>query len=338
MKKAVIVGLAGTVLGTEEAAFLRACRPAGLIIFTRNADTPIQLKSLIADARNAVGDDDLLVLIDQEGGRVQRLAEPHWRPLPAAASFGQRYRRDRRGAEQAAGRVSALMAFELRQLGINANCVPCVDRPVPGAHDIIGTRAYADDVETIEHLARIVAEAHLAAGVLPIIKHVPGHGRARVDSHLELPIVETSHDELARTDFEPFRLLNDMPAAMTAHVVYPAIDPDNPATTSATIVSRVIRQEIGFGGLLMSDDLSMKALDGKLSDRATAAVAAGCDIALHCNGDLAEMDEIADAVPNLDGAALDRFRACTAVTQIEPYPLDFAAAEAILADHWAVTG
>ena len=333
----MIVGLAGESLGDEEAAFLRSSRPAGVIIFTRNAATPDQLRRLISTVREAIGEDDALVLIDQEGGRVQRLAQPHWRTLPAAVSYGVRYHQDADAANRAAATIAALTAVELQALGINANCVPCADRPVDGAHDIIGTRAYDDNVEVIAHLARVVAEAHVDAGVLPIVKHVPGHGRAQVDSHLELPIVEAPEDELKRTDFEPFRLLNDLPAAMTAHVVYTAIDPQHPATMSQRVIAGTVRGDIGFRGLLMSDDLSMKALEGELGERAAGAIAAGCDIALHCNGDLAEMREVADRVPVLTGAALERFRSCVTITHKQPYPLDFAAAEAILADHLAAS-
>ncbi|MGI9409018.1 MAG: beta-N-acetylhexosaminidase [Hyphomicrobiaceae bacterium] len=329
----MIVGLSAGELTPSEAEFLRSARPAGLIIFTRNAQSPVQLERLVGEARNAIGEDDCLVLVDQEGGRVQRLQPPHWRSLPPAASFAGRLAQDPDGARRAAELVAGLTAHDLRRVGINTNCVPCADRPVSGAHDIIGTRAYGGDTKVISELARIVAAAHMAGGVVPIVKHVPGHGRARVDSHLALPVVDTDADELSHTDFVPFRNLSDLPAAMTAHVVFSRIDDSAPATTSPTVVSDIIRSEIGFDGLLISDDISMQALRGPIDTRSKDALIAGCDVVLHCNGELAEMEAIAAAVPAMSGAAMRRFEACVAITRNAPYPLDFAEAEAALAAH-----
>lgn len=333
MRKAMITGLAGLQLRPDERAFLREAQPAGLIIFARNIESPDQLRRLVGEAREAIGASDSLVLVDQEGGRVQRLGPPHWRAYPDAWSFGVRWAADQAGAERAAEIIAQLMAADLRELGINVNCVPCADRPVPGGHEIIGSRAYGSDNEPIIRLAGIVADAHMAMGVVPVIKHVPGHGRAEVDSHLALPVVETTLDELRLTDFVPFRALHALPAAMTAHVVYTALDTSGPATTSARVISNVIRVELGFDGLLISDDLSMQALQGGLGGRAAAAIAAGCDLALHCNGDLGEMEAVAAAVPDLEDEAAERFAACIAVTERTPFPLDTAAAEAVLSEH-----
>ncbi len=338
MRQAMITGLAGWQLGPNEAAFLRDARPAGLIVFARNVDTPDQLRALIGEARSAIAADDVLVLVDQEGGRVQRLAPPHWRSYPPARSFGDRLAVEPEAAAEAARRIAELMADDLRALGINVNCVPCADRPVPGAHDIIGTRAYATDTPAIVRLAEIVAAAHIAIGVVPVVKHIPGHGRAGVDSHLALPVVDTPRSDLRTTDFAPFKALNHLPAAMTAHVVYTDLDARHPATTSPTLVRQIIRKDIGFAGLLMSDDLSMRALSGSLASRATAAIRAGCDIVLHCNGDLAEMTAVADATPRLAGAAQERFRKCVAITTKPPFPLDKDAAVAVLQDHMQASG
>ncbi len=331
MKLAMIVGLSGGELTPSEAAFLKSTQPAGLIIFTRNAHDPAQLARLVGEARTAIGADDCLVLVDQEGGRVQRLQAPHWRQLPSAESFALRSLREPDKARRAARLIAGLTAHDLRQVGINTNCVPCADRPVPGAHDIIGTRAYGGDTDVISEFARIVAAAHMAGAVVPVVKHVPGHGRARVDSHHALPVVDTPAEELRRTDIVPFRNLRDMPAAMTAHVVFSQFDDTAPATTSPLVISDIIRGEIGFDGLLMSDDISMQALDGPIATRAEQAFAAGCDVVLHCNGDLAEMEAVATVARPLTGAALRRFEACGEIARRTPYPLDYIEAEAALA-------
>ncbi len=335
MRKAFICGMSGTVLTNKEASFLTRERPAGVILFSRNVETPEQLSRLITDARSAIGADDILILVDQEGGRVQRLAKPHWRTLPAASSFASRIAVswEITTAVEAAHTIAQLTAHDLRTVGINVNCVPCADMPVADAHDIIGARAYGTTLKTIVPLAKAVAEAHMDMGVLPVIKHIPGHGRATVDSHLSLPMVDTRRAELTATDFAAFYELRDLPAAMTAHVVYTAIDSAQPATTSNNVIAEVIRGDIGFDGLLMSDDLSMKALQGSLGDRSAAAIAAGCDIALHCNGDFTEMTEVANAVPIMNGQTHERFMKCAAITARKPFPLDISAAEQLLAEH-----
>jgi len=336
MRKAFICGLAHTVLTSEEALFLAQERPAGLIIFSRNVATPQQLARLIDDARNAIDADDVLVLVDQEGGRVQRLAPPHWHKLPSAQSFAERmvHEPDAGTAARASARdIARLTAHELRAVGINVNCVPCADVPTPNAHDIIGARAYGSTLDSIVPLARVVAEAHMDMSVLPVLKHIPGHGRALVDSHLALPVVAAQFNELAATDFAAFRALNDLPAGMTAHVVYSAIDAVQPATTSSKVISEIIRGEIGFDGLLMSDDLSMHALQGGIGERAVAAVSAGCDLALHCNGRLTEMAAVASNVPAMTERVQERFAQCIAITASEVFPLDLVEAEQVLAAH-----
>jgi beta-N-acetylhexosaminidase len=329
MTKAFITGLGGAVLTADEAAFLSAAHPAGIILFARNCETPAQVRALTDAARRAAGD-DLLVLIDQEGGRVQRLRPPHWRALPPAAAYLRGGQGDARTAAQLAGAVARLTAMDLRALGINANCAPVLDVPVPGSHEIIGDRAYATDVATVVMIARAVADGYLAGGVLPIIKHIPGHGRAMADSHVALPSVETSALDLDVTDFAPFWALAMMPAAMTAHVVYTALDASHPATTSPRVIGDLIRRRMGFGGLLMSDDLSMKALSGDMASRAQDAIRAGCDLALHCNGDMAEMTTVAAHVPELIGSARLRFERALALTRTGQ-SFDVAEAEAALA-------
>jgi beta-N-acetylhexosaminidase len=330
MLKAFITGLAGPQLSAAETEFLSAARPCGIILFTRNCESHAQIRSMIAAAKLAVGAGDLLVLIDQEGGRVQRLRPPLGRALPPAAAYAALYARDEAAACRAAHHAAQLVAHDLASLGINTDCAPVLDVPVAGSHTVIGDRAYGATPEQVARIGRRVAEGFLAQGMLPVIKHIPGHGRATKDSHLDLPVVTTARRELARTDFKAFKQLADMPAAMTAHVVFTDIDAAHPASTSPTVTQDIIRGEIGFDGLLMSDDLSMKALSGSLADRAAAVIAAGSDIALHCNGELGEMQQVAASVPVLAGKALDRFRAAIAVTQ-RRQAFDVAAAEADLA-------
>ncbi|MGE0151663.1 MAG: beta-N-acetylhexosaminidase [Reyranellaceae bacterium] len=304
--KAAIFGCAGPELGAAERDFFRQHDPLGFILFARNCDSPEQISRLVADLRASVGRDDAPVLIDQEGGRVQRLKPPRWRQAPPAARFGELFRRDPALGREAVEFNMRLIAADLIALGIDVDCVPCLDVPVPGAHDVIGDRAFALQAEIVADLGRIAANTMLDMGVMPVIKHIPGHGRAGVDSHHALPRVDTSAIELAHTDFLPFKSLSDMPWGMTAHVLYTAIDAQRPATTSPVVIERIVRGMIGFQGLLLSDDLSMQALGGTLADRAKAALAAGCDIALHCNGKLDEMAQVADTTPPMTPAALDR--------------------------------
>ncbi len=338
--RALITGLAGPELGAAEAEFLRRVRPCGIILFSRNLVSLEQIAALVADAKNAIGHDDVLVLIDQEGGRVQRLRPPLGRALPPARAYADLYAADPEGACAAARSQARLVAADLAALGINTDCAPVLDVPVAGAHDIIGDRAYGATPAQVSALGRATAEGFLDGGVLPVVKHIPGHGRAMADSHLDLPVVDTTHAELSRTDFAAFKALADMPAAMTAHVVFSALDAANPASTSQRITADIIRGEIGFDGLLMSDDLSMQALSGSIGARAAAVIAAGSDVALHCNGNLAEMEEAAAQLPTLSGKALDRFSAALARLG-RPQPFDTAAAvsklQQVLANHAAST-
>lgn len=308
---AFISGCAGPALSPAECAFFARTSPWGLILFRRNCETPDQLKALTSAFRQAVGRKNAPVFVDQEGGRVQRLGPPSnaWRRYPAARAYGEAYAKDPLTGLRSARNVGRLMAVDLIEAGITANCVPVLDVPQPGAHEIIGSRAYSDRIEPIMALARAHAAGFADGGVLPVIKHIPGHGRARADSHLELPVVEASRAELEAIDFPPFAALSDAPMAMSAHVVYTALDRKLPATLSKKIISTVIRKQIGFRGLLMTDDLSMKALSGSYAEKTKAALAAGCDIVLHCNGELDQMEEVAAAAGALKGRALARARA-----------------------------
>lgn len=316
---AAIFGCAGAVLGADEAAFYREADPFGFILFARNVESPAQLRRLTGDLREAVGW-QAPVFVDQEGGRVQRLRQPHWRewmpPLDqvhramAGAAPGQ-------GAKAAARALwlrYRIIASQLQAVGIDGNCAPCVDVLTADTHPFLKNRCYGDDAASVAQLAAAVVAAHLAGGVLPVMKHIPGHGRAVADSHLGLPVVDTDAKTLFETDFLAFGLLVQSampPLAMTAHVVYPAIDRDQPATTSAAVIA-LIRSRIGFDGLLLSDDLSMQALSGDIGERAAAALAAGCDIALYCKGDLAEMRAVATAAGRMPPASLARARTALA--------------------------
>lgn len=319
--RAFIVGCSGLELTPDERAFFRGADPWGFILFRRNIDSPEQVQALTGALRETVGRTDAPILIDQEGGRVQRMGPPHWRRYPAGRAYG-RLTDDPLMQREMARLGARLIAHDLLSVGVNVDCLPVLDVPAPGAHDIIGDRAYADDPRLIAILGRAAAEGLLAGGVLPVVKHIPGHGRAGADSHEALPVVDTSRDELEKIDFEPFRVLADMPLGMSAHVVYTAIDRDQPATTSRKVIDDAIRGSIGFDGLLMSDDLSMKALSGSLRERAAAALAAGCDIALHCNGKLDEMEAVAEAASVLSGSSRRRAENALARLRHTPEPLD----------------
>jgi beta-N-acetylhexosaminidase len=284
---AFIAGCAGLELTSAEVAFFRETQPWGLILFARNVDTPDQIKALTSSFRDIVGRADAPVLIDQEGGRVQRMRPPHWRTYPPGRAYAALYQQDPVAGLKAARAVYRLLAQDLAEAGINVDCVPVLDVPQPGSHEIIGDRAYGMTPEQVALLGRAAAQGLMDGGVLPIIKHIPGHGRAFADSHLELPVVDASRAELESVDFPPFAALADIPMAMTAHVVYSALDPDNCCTLSATVIGEVVRGQIGFDGLIMSDDLSMKALKGSFRERGERALAAGCDVLLHCNGNMA---------------------------------------------------
>jgi beta-N-acetylhexosaminidase len=321
MTKAFITGIAGLTLSETERDFLAAERPWGFILFKRNVENPEQVAALVAELRNAVGRPEAPVLIDQEGGRVQRLGPPHWPVYPAGAVFGRLYHADPALGLKAARLSARLSADDLAKLGIDVDCLPLADVPVAGADAVIGDRAYGTEPAKVAAIARAVTEGLEEGGILPILKHIPGHGRATADTHFRLPVVDTDENELERTDFAAFRPLNDLPMAMTAHVVFSAFDGAHPATTSATMVGRVIRGVIGFQGLLMSDDVSMNALAGSIAERTQAIVAAGCDMVLHCNGKLDEMGEVARHTPVLAGLAKQRADAALA-SRRRPVPFD----------------
>lgn len=317
---AAILGCSGPTLTAGEAAFFRDAEPWGFILFARNVETPDQVRRLANDLRETVGRADAPILIDQEGGRVQRLGPPHWRRYPPGAAYAAA-----REPEATARLGARLLAHDLRDLGITVDCLPVLDVPAPGGHEVIGDRAYGGTPEVVTALGRAAAEGLLAGGVLPVMKHMPGHGRAGADSHKALPVVTAAWDELAARDFAPFKALSDLPMAMSAHVIYAAVDAERPATTSKAVFDRVIRGAIGFDGLVMTDDLSMQALSGGFAERAAAALAAGCDVVLHCNGDMAEMRAVIEGARPLDGKPAER--ACAALARIaQPQPFDARAA------------
>jgi beta-N-acetylhexosaminidase len=300
---AVIFGCAGPTLAAAERDFFRDADPLGFILFQRNCETPSQVRRLMIELRDAVGRGNAPVLIDQEGGRVARLKPPHWPAYPAAAAIAA-LGGDR--AREAAWTGARLIADDLAALGITVDCLPVLDVPVIGSDKVIGDRAYGDSAHVVTALGRAAAEGLLSGGVLPVAKHMPGHGRALIDSHHGLPRVAARRTELEATDFSPFRALAHLPWGMTAHVVYEAIDPDRAATLSPGVIGEVIRASIGFDGLLLTDDLSMQALGGSFAARAQAALEAGCDVVLHCNGERGEMTEIAGVVPPLTAKASER--------------------------------
>ena len=318
--RAFITSLCGPGITADERAFLGDAAPWGLILFKRNIESPDQVKRVTAEFRAIVGR-DAPVLVDQEGGRVQRLGPPHWPVYPPGALFGRLYQVDRGQALAAAALGARLMAADMQAVGIDVDCLPVADVPAAAADPIIGDRAYGDTPAQVAALAGAAAEGLLQGGVLPVLKHLPGHGRATADSHLALPGVETDRETLEATDFEAFRPLAGLQLGMTAHVVFSAIDPVAPATTSAIMVKDVIRGSIGFKGLLMSDDISMKALSGTLESRAAAVIAAGCDIVLYCSGDLAEMRDVAEASPVLAGHAARRADAALALRKVQAFDM-----------------
>ena len=322
---AALFGCAGLTLSDAERRFFTQVNPLGFILFARNVNSPDQVRALVSALRDCVGRADAPVLIDQEGGRVQRLKPPHWRKAPPGEPFAQLALRNMAAAREALRLNFRLIGRELADLGIDVDCAPVLDVPVAGAHDVIGDRAYGSTAAQVSALAGEVMEGLLDEGVLPVIKHIPGHGRATVDSHLDLPVVEASLAELEAQDFPPFHHLRHAPWAMTAHVVYTALDATAPATTSAKVISQVIRGAIGFDGVLISDDLSMKALGGSFESRTTGSLDAGCDVVLHCNGDMAEMQAIASVIRPLTEAALIRLERGTAMKR-KPVALDVPAA------------
>jgi beta-N-acetylhexosaminidase len=322
---AALFGCAGERLSREEREFFAAADPLGFVLFRRNCGSPDQVRALVAEFRECVGRGDAPVLIDQEGGRVARLQPPRWRRYPAAGALAAL---PDPAAEEAVRLGARLIADDLAALGVTVDCLPVLDVPVAGADGVIGDRAYGGDPARIALLGRAACEGLLAGGVLPVIKHIPGHGRARVDSHHALPVVDDSEAVLAGSDFAPFRALADMPWAMTAHVVYSVIDRERPATLSATVIGRVIRGAIGFDGMLVSDDLGMGALAGTIGERVARALDAGCDLAMHCNGTLEEMAQAAAAARPVSAEAAARLARGEALRRTSRQEFDRRAAEA----------
>ena len=304
-RRAVVYGMEGLTLTPEEIAFFCKARPYGYILFARNCESSQQVKALTTQLREVSQREELPILIDQEGGRVARLRPPHWRDAPAAKIFADLYLSDPLRARQAAYCNAQLIGAELAALGITVDCAPLADIPVEGSHDIIGDRAYGTTAEPVIALGREMARGLKSAGVLPVLKHIPGHGRSIVDSHEDLPIVHATLDELQATDFKPFQALRNLPMGMTAHIIYSALDALNVATTSQKVIT-YIRERIGFDGLLFSDDLSMHALKGSFQERAERSLAAGCDVVLHCNGKMEEMREVDKGVSPLSNEAIRR--------------------------------
>ena len=333
--KAFISSCAGTALTAAERELFAREKPCGLILFARNVESPDQIRGLVADFKQAVGSDEVLILVDQEGGRVQRLRPPYWRAMPPARCYGDLYATDQEAAKRAAFASARLMAAELHDAGINVNCTPCIDVPEKGAHDIIGDRAFSTDPDVVSALGRAVMDGSLSGGVLPVIKHVPGHGRAQADSHKSLPLIKGTKEELEAIDFRPFMALHDAPLAMTAHVLLPAFDERRPATVSPVIMGQVIRDQMGLTGLVMSDDIGMKALQGPFAERTSAVIEGGCDVVLHCSGNLTEMIEVAGAAPLLKGKALERFENARACLH-DPEPFDEAEALALVSEAAAI--
>lgn len=309
----VVVGCAGTQLTAEERVLFGVRKPLGLILFARNIDNPAQVKALIADFRGIVENELAPVLIDQEGGRVARLKPPHWPKFPPGAVFGKLLAQDQARGTEAAYLNSRWIGAELAALGIDVDCAPVADLPVEGAHDVIGDRAYGHAPAAVAAIAQAVMRGLRDAGVLPVIKHVPGHGRSQSDSHLDLPVVDTDISAMEQSDFLPFRALNNAPWAMTAHIVYSAIDAALPATLSPKVIDQIIRGHIGFEGVLISDDLTMKALRGTPAETGTASLKAGCDLVLHCSGNLPEMQALLAALPAMTPKAAARIASARAL-------------------------
>ncbi|MBX2830771.1 MAG: beta-N-acetylhexosaminidase [Rhodospirillales bacterium] len=318
--RACVLGIDGTELSNWEKGFFRDADPYGFILFARNVEDQTQVRALTKSLRDVVGNTNIPIFVDQEGGRVMRLKPPHWRKIPAAGVFGELFELKPEDAREAAYINARLMAMDLRDAGFNTTCAPVLDLRFPGMSDVVGDRSYGGDVGKVVMLASAVAAGLLDGGVAPVIKHIPGHGRASVDSHKDLPVVSASHAELTRLDFAPFMQMKDVLAAMSAHLLFTAIDDQRPGTVSPTIINDVIRDEIGFENLLISDDLSMEALGGSIASRTHECLKAGCDIALHCNGKRTEMEEVVSMTPLLSGAALSR--AQTFTNQIASFKTD----------------
>jgi len=314
--QAAIYGFEGAALTDDERRFFRDADPAGFILFRRNCVDSEQLLGLTDSLRELTGRDDVPILIDQEGGRVARMRPPEWPAFPAAERFADLYRTAPSSAIEAVRSNARALGLMLRSVGINVDALPLLDVRQPGASDIIGDRALGAEPMQVAALGRAVLDGLASAGVVGIVKHIPGHGRALVDSHHELPIVEASDEEL-EIDLEPFERLASAPMAMVAHVVYTAWDPERPASQSPTIIRDIIRERIGFDGWLMSDDLGMEALQGDFASRAAGVIAAGCDVALHCSGKMDEMVAVASAVPPMNAEGHERLARAMASTRLE---------------------
>ena len=322
--RAMVLGCAGAALDAAERRFMADADPAGFILFKRNCESPAQTRALIGSLREAVGRPDAPVLVDQEGGRVVRLGSPHWREPPAPALLGALAEIDETAGLRAAWLNARLVAADLHAPGFSVNCVPVLDLRYAGASKVVGDRSLGADPRAVARLGRAVADGLLAGGIVPAIKHLPGHGRAEADSHAVLPHIDAPLEALRARDFVPFQALRDLPVGLTAHVRYAALDPELPGTLSPEVIARAVRGDIGFDGLLVTDDLSMGALTGSVGARAAAALAAGCDLALHCNGKREEMEDVAAAVPRLAGRALERFQRMLAARR-QPEAFDDAA-------------
>ena len=301
MSRPIIIDCSSLRLSLDEKSLFSEVKPFGFILFKRNCESPDQVRALTDEFREITNNPDIPILIDQEGGRVARLRPPYWRDVPPAATFARLYEKDKELGLKAARINARIMASELETLGVNVNCAPVVDLLYDGAHLIVGDRSYGTDIRQVTDIARAVGEGFMAGGITPIIKHIPGHGRAMLDSHYDLPIIDTDFDELNKSCFEPFRALNDFPAAMTAHIIYSQIDPDYPATLSKKLIRDVIRKKIGFKSVLISDDVSMKALKGSPLDNVISSLNAGCDLALYCNAELKDREIVLKGLEAMDG-------------------------------------
>jgi len=331
--RAAIVGIAGLTLDPAEAALFRQHRPAGAILFARNVCDPVQVAALTAALRDVLPP-HAVIAVDQEGGRVARLRPPHWRAHPSAARLGAVYERDEAAGVRAAWLSGALIGLDCAGAGFDVVCAPTLDLRLPGAHDVVGDRAYSADPDAVARMGRALADGLLAAGMQPVAKHAPGHGRAAVDSHLALPRVGAGQD--LALDLRPFGLCAALPWMMTAHILYEGLDPDWPATLSAIVIRQAIRGRIGFQGVLVSDDLAMNALSGTPGQRAARAVEAGCDIALHCSGVLPDIADVLESSPAITDTALARLAAARTLAASARQALDedalAAERDALLAD------
>jgi beta-N-acetylhexosaminidase len=325
MTNAAIYGLAGTTLTADERAFFRDCRPTGYIVFRRNIEDRAQLRALTDALRDLEGHDDVPILIDQEGGRVARMRPPEWPAFPAGEAFDRLYQLAPSSAIEAARVNARALGLMLNEVGITIDCLPMLDVRQPGATDIVGDRALGSNPMQVSALGRAILDGLASAGVLGVVKHIPGHGRALVDSHKELPVVDAGEDLLS-IDLEPFERLRDAAMGMTSHLLYTQWDAERPASQSPTVIHDIIRQRIGFDGFLMSDDIDMGALAGDHGERAAACIAAGCDAVLQCDGRMDHMNEVAAAVGDLAPEAEARLARAMAMRFTPDDEMDFATA------------